>query len=178
MKAKRFDLVHLLLERKQTFWFGTKKKNSASRAFPFWPKNSGTKESNFIWSGNCLRLSRTFLFNPKSNRLKQNILIWFAYYRNESKTFWFGPKKMLSQSVRFCLGPLGQSKAIWYGLEIVLGNAERFYLIQKLRDRSKTLWFGLVIIGTRAKRFDLVCLLSERKQNNLIWSVNYTGWQR
>jgi hypothetical protein len=48
---------------------------------------------------------------------------------------------MLSQSVRFYLGPkiLGRSKAICYGMEIVLGNVERFYLIQKLTDRSKTL---------------------------------------
>ncbi len=84
---------------------------------------------------------------------------------------------MLSQAVRLYLGPtiLGQSKAIWFGLEIVLGNVECFFLIQKLIDRSKTLWFGLLIIGTRAKRFDLVCLLSERKQNIFIWFENYTG---
>ncbi len=70
-----------------------------------------------------------------------------AYYRNEGKTFWFGPltigtkskhidlvKKKFFQADRFRFGPkiLGQSKPIKFGLEIVLGNVERFYLIQKL----------------------------------------------
>jgi hypothetical protein len=68
---------------------------------------------------------------------------------------------------RFGLTILVQSKAIWFGLEIVLGKIERFYIIQKLIDRNKTFWFGPLIIGTKAKRFDLVRLLSERKQNNL-----------
>jgi hypothetical protein len=89
----------------------------------------------------------------------------------------------LSQANRFRFGLkiLVQSKAIWFGLEIVLGKIERFYIIQKLIDRNKTFWFGPLIIGTKAKRFDLVRLLSERKQNNLICSENllsYTIWQR
>jgi hypothetical protein len=65
-----------------------------------------------------------------------------AYYRNESKKFWFGPlnietkakhfdlvqKNFLLQAELFRFGPkiLGQSKAIWFGLEIVLGKVERF----------------------------------------------------
>jgi hypothetical protein len=78
------------------------------------------------------------------------------------------------QADRYPFGPkiLGQSKAIWFGLEIVLGKVLCFYLIQKLIDRSKTYWFGPLIIGTKAKRFDLVRLLSERKQNNLICSLS------
>jgi hypothetical protein len=85
----------------------------------------------------------------------------------------------LSQANRFRFGLkiLGQSKAIWFGLEIVLGKIERFYIIQKLIDRNKTFWFGPLIIGTKAKRFDLVRLLSERKQNNLICSENYLSIQ-
>jgi hypothetical protein len=69
---------------------------------------------------------------------------------------------------RFGLKILVQSKAIWFGLEIVLGKIERFYIIiQKLIDQNKTFWFGPLIIGTKANRFDLVRLLSERKQSNL-----------
>ena len=74
----------------------------------------------------------------------------------------------LSQANRFRFGLkiLVQSKAIWFGLEIVLGKIECIYIIQKLIDRNKTFWFGPLIIGTKAKRFDLVRLFSERKQ---IW---------
>jgi hypothetical protein len=76
-----------------------------------------------------------------------------AYYRNESKTFWFGPltigtkakhidfgpNNCLLRADRFRFGPkiLGQSKAISFGLEIVLDKVECFYLIQKLIDQSK-----------------------------------------
>ncbi len=75
----------------------------------------------------------------------------------------------LSQANRFRFGLkiLVQSKAIWFGLEIVLGKIECFYIIQKLIGRNKTFLFGPLIIGTKAKRFDLVRLLSEQKQNNL-----------
>jgi hypothetical protein len=73
---------------------------------------------------------------------KQNIFIW-------SQTFF-------PQADRFCVcGPkiLGRSKAIWYGLDIVLGkvHVERFFFNPKT-NRSK-------------KTFDLVRLLSERMQN-------------
>ena len=68
---------------------------------------------------------------------------------------------------------LGQSKAIWFGQEIVLRKVKRFYLIQKRIDWSKMFGFGPLIIGTKAKRFDLVRFLSEQKQNNLIWYENY-----
>ncbi len=72
----------------------------------------------------------------------------------------------LSKANRFRFGPkiLVRSKAIWFGLEIVLGKIECFYIIQKLIDRNKTFWFGPLIIGTKAKHFDLVRLLSERMQ--------------
>jgi hypothetical protein len=71
--------------------------------------------------------------------LKQNVLIWSAYYCNESKTIRFG-QQILSQVDRFHSIPKiqGRSKAIWFDLEIVFGNVERFYLIQKLIDQSKT----------------------------------------
>ena len=64
----------------------------------------------------------------------------------------------LSQANRFRFGPkiLVRSKAIWFGLEIVLGKIERFYVNQKLKK-------------IETKCFDLVHLLSERKQNVLIW---------
>ncbi len=77
---------------------------------------------------------------------------------------------LLLQANCFHFGPkiLGQSKAIWFGLEIVLGKIERFYIIRKLIDQNKTLWFDPLIIGTKAKRFDLVRLLSEWKKK-LIW---------
>ncbi len=67
----------------------------------------------------------------------------------------------LSQANRFRFGQkiLVQSKAIWFGLEIVLGKTERFYIIQKLIDGNKKFWFVPLIIGTKAKRFDLVRLL-------------------
>ncbi len=89
----------------------------------------------------------------------------------------------LSQANRFRFGQkiLVRSKAIWFGLEIVLGKIECFYIIQKLIDRNKMFWFGPLIIRTKAKRFDLVRLLSERKQKNLICSKNYlsnTIWRR
>ncbi len=70
----------------------------------------------------------------------------------------------LSQANRFCFGLkiLGQSKAIWFGLEIVLGKIERFYVNQKLKK-------------IETKCFDLVHLLSERKQNISICSkIIYT----
>ena len=66
----------------KTYWFVPKNFFFASRTFPFCSKNSGTKQSNLIWSGNSLRQSRTFLFNPKTNRSKQKVFIWSAYYRN------------------------------------------------------------------------------------------------
>ncbi len=89
----------------------------------------------------------------------------------------------LTKANRFCFGLkiLVRSKAIWFGLEIVLGIIECFYIIQKLIDQNKTFWFGPLIIGTKAKRFDLLRLLSERKQNNMICSENYlsyTIWHR
>ncbi len=45
----------------------------------------------------------------------------------------------LSQANRFRFGLkiLVQSKAIWFGLEIVLGKIERFYIIQKFIDRKQ-----------------------------------------
>jgi hypothetical protein len=87
---------------------------------------------------------QTFRYRSLLSEQKQNVLFWSPYYRNESKTFWFG-------------------------LEIVLGKVEHFFLVQKLIDRSARFWFGSLIIGTKAKRFDLVRLVSERKQNILIW---------
>jgi hypothetical protein len=102
-KAKHFDLVCLLSERKQNILIWYIKHCIASRSFSFRPKNSGTKQSNLIWSGNCLRQSRTFLFNPKTNRSKQNILIWSSYYQNESKTFWFGPLIIGTKAKQFNL---------------------------------------------------------------------------
>ena len=65
------------------------------------------------------------------------------------------------QANRFRFGPkiLGRSKAIWFGLEIVLGKIERFYVNQKLKK-------------IETKCFDLVHLLSERKQNNFLASLH------
>ena len=51
-EAKHFDLVQKCSYRKQIVLF--------------WPKNSGTKQSNLIWSGNCLGQNRAFLYNPKT----------------------------------------------------------------------------------------------------------------
>ncbi len=78
----------------------------------------------------------------------------------------------LLQADRFRFGPeiLVRSIAIWFGLEIVLGKMEHFYIIQKLIDRNKTFWFGPLIIRTKAKRFDLVRLLSERQHVSFIYS--------
>jgi hypothetical protein len=59
---------------------------------------------------------------------KQNILIWSKMFLSQANWFGFGPKILV------------QSKAIWFGLEIVLGKIERFYIIQKLIDRNKTFW--------------------------------------
>ncbi len=110
-KAKRFDLVCLISERKQNILIWYIKYCIGSRSFSFWPKNSGMKQSNLIWSGNCPRQSRTFLFNPKTNRSKQNILNWSAYYRNESKTFWFDPLIIGKKAKQFdLLGKLSQQK--------------------------------------------------------------------
>ncbi len=120
-KDKRFDIEAYYRNESKTFWFGllsigTKAKNFdlvwyqqifiASRSFSFWPKNSGTKQSNLIWSGNCLDRSKTFWFGrliigTKAKRFdlvlllserKQIVLIWSSYFRNESKTIWFAPK--------------------------------------------------------------------------------------
>ncbi len=46
----------------------------------------------------------------------------------QKQNIWFGPKMFLSQANRFHFGLriLGQSKAIRFGLEIVLGKIERF----------------------------------------------------
>ncbi len=147
----------------KTYWFGPKKFFVASRSFPFWPKNSGTKQTIFILSGNCLRQSRTFLFNPKTNRAKQKVLIWFAYYQNKSKIFWFGLLIIGTKAKHFDLVCLlseqkqniliwsayyrNKSKTFWFGL-LIIGN------------KSKSFWFGLLIIGTKAKQFDLLLKLS------------------
>ncbi len=134
-----------------------------------------------------------------------------AYYWNESKTFWFGPLKIGTEAEGFGLvriflyqkqfvSVLARSEPIWFGPEIVWGEAERSYVIKTLIDRSKgfdlvplllerkqniliwsaffqnwskIFWFGLLIIGTKAKRFYLVCLLSQLKENILIWSAYY-----
>ncbi len=95
-KHKRFGIEAYYRNESKTFSFGpltieTKAKHfhlvpKNFRSFLFWPKTSGTKQSNLIWSGNCLRQIRTFLFDPKTKRSKPNVQIWFAYYRNESKT--------------------------------------------------------------------------------------------
>jgi hypothetical protein len=99
-KHKHFDIEAYYRNESKSFSFGpliigTKAKHFhlvpkiffiTSRSFPFCPKTSRTKQSNLVWSGNCLRQSRMFLFDPKTNRWKPSILIWFAYYRNESKT--------------------------------------------------------------------------------------------
>jgi hypothetical protein len=73
----------------------------------------------------------------------------------------------LSQANRFRFGQkiLVQSKAILFGLEIVLGKIERFqsktYRSKRnvliwstyYRNESKTFWFGPFIVGTKEKQF-------------------------
>jgi hypothetical protein len=115
-KDKRFDIEAYYRNESTTFWFGlliigpiakyfdlVHKNCIASKSFSFWPKNSGTKQTNLIWSGYYPRQSRTFLFNPKTNRSKQNILIWSAYYQNESKRFWIGPLIIGTKAKQFDL---------------------------------------------------------------------------
>ena len=89
---------------------------------------------------------------------KQNFLIWSAYYWNKSKTFEFCPKHFFPQADCLSFGPkiLGLNKAIWFGLEFVLGKEEHFYFTQKLMYWIKTFWFGLLIIGTKTKHFEFV----------------------
>jgi hypothetical protein len=84
--------------------------------------------------------TQTFRYRSLLSERKQNIFIWSTYYRNESKTLSFGPENFLSQADHFRFGPklLGRSKAIWFGLEIVLGKVKRIYLFQKLIDESQT----------------------------------------
>jgi len=79
-KAKRFDLVRLRSERKQNALVWSEFFCIKSSSFPFWPKSSGTKRTNLIWSRNCLRRSGTFLCNKKTYRSKQKVLISFPYY--------------------------------------------------------------------------------------------------
>ena len=125
------------------------------------PKILEQSKAIWIWIGNSHRQSKMLLFNPKTNRSKHNVLIWFASYRNESKTSWFGQKNLILQAGRLRFGPqlLGQSKAIRFGLETVLGKIECFYFIPKLIDRRKTFfWFWSAYY-------------LKRKQNVLIWSA-------
>ncbi len=79
---------------------------------------------------------QTFRYRSLLSEREQNVLVWFVNYRNERKTYWFG-------------------------LKIVLGKVERFYLIQKLIYQGKSFSFGRLIIGMKAKQFVLVCLLSK-----------------
>jgi hypothetical protein len=127
-EAQTFRYRCLLSERKQNvlirsmqdlngsrpLWFGPKFFFSKVGSFPFWPKDSGTKQNNMFWSRNCLRQRGTFLFNPK--------------VRDRIKTFWCGAKTFFSTADLFCfvLKIFGRSKTIWFGPKIVSGKAERF----------------------------------------------------
>jgi|LakMenE01Jun11ns_1017448.scaffolds.fasta_scaffold9474344_1 hypothetical protein len=101
-KAKHFDLVQKIY--------------IASRSFPFLPKNSGTKQSNLIWSVNCLRQCRMILFKLKTNieakgfdlvRLlserKQNILIWSKLIFYASRSFSVLAQKFWDEAKQFDL---------------------------------------------------------------------------
>ena len=74
---------------------------SQANRFRFGLKILGQKQSNLIWSGNCLGQNRTLLYNPQTYRSKQNVLIWSTYYRNESKTFQSVPKLFKIELERF-----------------------------------------------------------------------------
>jgi hypothetical protein len=64
-RSKDFRFGMLIIEQKQNILIWSKNVLIASKSFPFWPKNSGTKQSNLILSGNCLGQNRTFLIIQK-----------------------------------------------------------------------------------------------------------------
>jgi len=101
MEAKGFDLVPLLLERKQNILIWSACFQNWSKIFWFGLLIIGTKAKRFDLV--CLL-----------SQLKQNILIWSAYYRNESKTFWFGLLIIGTKAKQFdLLLKLSQKVSIW-----------------------------------------------------------------
>ena len=85
-KIECFYLIQKQTYWSKTFWFGLLIIGTKAKHFDFvlnhkqivsiLAQKFRTKQSNSIWSGNCLRQCRTFLFNPKTYRSKQNVLNW------------------------------------------------------------------------------------------------------
>ncbi len=107
---------------------------------------SGTKQNNLIWLGKGLRQSRMSALIPNTYRSKQNTLIWFKTIVSKKDHFRFEQKT------------LGRRKTIWFGLEIVSGKTEHYYLIQNLK--------------IKVKHLDFVQKLSQLNQNIFTWSMS------
>jgi hypothetical protein len=117
-----------------------------------------------IWFGLEIVLGKVKRFYSVQILIDRSKRFWFSslIFGSKAKHFDLVKKKVFSQADRFRFGSkiLGRNKAVWFGLEIVLGKLECLYLIQKLKDQSKTFWFGPLIIRTKAKLFDLVHIMS------------------
>ncbi len=163
-KHKRSDIKANYRYKTKTFWFGPHTIGTKAKHFDLVQNNFNCKQIVSVLAQKFWDKAKQFDLVCLLSEQKQNILIWSKNVLIASKPFPFGPKILV------------RSKAIWFGLEIVLGKIERFFKIQKLTIESKAFWFGPLIIGTKAKRFDLVCLFLERKQNNLICSENYLSY--
>jgi hypothetical protein len=166
-KVEHNYLIQKLKDWNKTFWFGsliigTKAKHFdlaqkffiTSMSFLFLSKNSETKQSNLVWSGNCCRQSRTFLFllyiEAKRFDLvfflserKQNVLIWFAYYMNERKEIWFGLK--LSQKKNLGLRNNQLQKSISQKLiKIMERNSQRVFFYTCTASSSNLSFLALL----------------------------------
>ncbi len=134
-----------------------------SGAFLFNPKNR-SKQNVLIWLNfffqkqivsvlayTILEQSKAIWFGPEIVSGKAERFYLIRKLINWSKMFGFN--NFFSKADRFRFGPkiLGWSKIIFFGLEIVSGKGERFYLIPKLEGRNKTFWFK--IFFSKADRF-------------------------
>jgi hypothetical protein len=162
-KHKCSDIEANYRNKTKTFWFGPHTIGTKAKHFDLVQNNFYCKQIVSVLAQKFWDKAKQFDLVCLLSEQKQNILIWSKNVLIASKSFLFGPKILVRR------------KAIWFGLEIVLGKIERFFIIQKLTDRkqnfliwftyyrneSKTFWFGPLIIGTKAKQFDLLRKLSQ-----------------
>ncbi len=147
-----FDLVPLLLERKQDILIW-------SACFQNWSK--------IFWFGLLIIGTKAKRFDLVSllSQLKQNILIWSAYYRNKIKTFWFGLLIIGTKAKQFdLLLKLSQQKVSIWSIHTCIYQLQNF--ISRKLKKSPTPHIGesptprIIELGSRY----LIC----NKLKNLI----------
>jgi hypothetical protein len=115
-KHKRSDIEANYRNKTKTFWFGPHTIGTKAKHFDLVQNNFYCKQIVSVLAQKFWDKAKQFDLVCLLSEQKQNILIWSKNVLIASKSFPFGPKILV------------RSKAIWFGLEIVLGKIECGYL--------------------------------------------------